>query len=88
MVVKAEKSMTFEEYAEEAYKTIIYDPEIETTYPTLGLCSEAGEVAGKVKKILRDNCGTPTFHEIECIADELGDVLAAHLEPQVPVERV
>jgi NTP pyrophosphatase (non-canonical NTP hydrolase) len=39
-------------------------------YPTLGLCGEAGEVAEKVKKQVRD--GVFNRHEV---AKELGDVL-------------
>ena len=42
-------------------------------YPTLGLAGEAGEVAEKVKKIIRDNKNI--VDEREDIAKELGDVL-------------
>lgn len=46
-------------------------------YPTLGLTGEAGEVADKVKKVLRGDNGTREFDEEarEAIALELGDVL-------------
>lgn len=44
-------------------------------YVTLGLTGEAGEVAGKVKKIARDNHGTITAVTRAKLADELGDVL-------------
>lgn len=44
-------------------------------YPTCGLTNEAGEVAGKVKKIARDNQGLVTPEKKEALAHELGDVL-------------
>jgi NTP pyrophosphatase (non-canonical NTP hydrolase) len=43
---------TFNEYEEEAMNTAVYDGEV--IYPTLGLLSEAGEVADKIKKMMRD----------------------------------
>ena len=45
--------MTFEEYQRETMKTAVYDKEVAVTYLALGLTSEAGEVAGKVKKWVR-----------------------------------
>jgi len=44
-------------------------------YPTLGLANEAGEVAGKVKKIFRDKGGVIGEPEREALKGELGDVL-------------
>jgi hypothetical protein len=44
-------------------------------YPTLGLANEAGEVAGKVKKIFRDRQGQMTDADREALVLELGDVL-------------
>jgi NTP pyrophosphatase (non-canonical NTP hydrolase) len=45
------------------------------TYPTLGLVNEAGEVAGKVKKIFRDKGGVISDEDREALKHELGDVL-------------
>jgi len=47
----------------------------EIIYPTLGLVNEAGEVAGKIKKIFRDKKGEFDTKDIEDLKDELGDVL-------------
>ncbi|MFC1788034.1 nucleoside triphosphate pyrophosphohydrolase family protein [Patescibacteria group bacterium] len=68
--------MTFEEYQKESKKTALY-PSIGKSYvyPTLGLANEAGEVAGKVKKIFRDNEGKLDEERKEMLKKELGDVL-------------
>lgn len=42
---------------------------------TLGLVGEAGEIANKVKKIIRDNGGVVTPEQASQIATEVGDVL-------------
>lgn len=65
--------MTLNKYQENARMTAIYPPGI--TYPVLGLASEAGEVAGKFKKILRDKQGIITPEDGLRMAGELGDVL-------------
>ncbi len=44
-------------------------------YPTLGLVNEAGEVAGKIKKIFRDKGGNISPEDREALKYELGDVL-------------
>ena len=44
-------------------------------YPTLGLCGEAGEVADKVKKVIRDHDGLFTDDTRAALELELGDVL-------------
>jgi NTP pyrophosphatase (non-canonical NTP hydrolase) len=44
-------------------------------YPTLGLVNEAGEVAGKIKKIFRDRGGAITEDDRQALKHELGDVL-------------
>ena len=44
-------------------------------YPTLGLTNEAGEVAGKIKKIFRDGEGKITESDRQALKKELGDVL-------------
>lgn len=49
--------MTFEEYQKEAQKTALYPEAYRLVYPALGLAGEAGELANKVKKVLRDHGG-------------------------------
>lgn len=44
-------------------------------YPTLGLANEAGELAGKVKKIFRDKGGVISDEDRAALKGELGDVL-------------
>jgi len=68
--------MTFKEYQKLSKKTAIY-PNIGNNfiYPTLGLAGEAGEVAEKIKKVLRDREGILDKKVKEDIKKELGDVL-------------
>ena len=68
--------MTFEEYQKLSRKTAIYpDKDNNFVYPTLGLTGEAGEVAEKIKKVLRDNNGVIDDLRRQEIKKELGDVL-------------
>jgi NTP pyrophosphatase (non-canonical NTP hydrolase) len=62
-------------YQKETNKTAIYPMEIALEYLTLGLVGEAGEIANKVKKVLRDDKGIITLDRKQQIFDELGDVL-------------
>ncbi len=68
--------MTFQEYQEKSTLTALY-PVFGAgyVYPALGLASEAGEVAGKIKKIIRDFGGVVDAERKEQLRAELGDVL-------------
>jgi NTP pyrophosphatase (non-canonical NTP hydrolase) len=68
--------MDFKDYQTQSRKTAKY-PAIGhgVIYPTLGLTNEAGEVAGKIKKIFRDKDGVIGEAEREALKGELGDVL-------------
>jgi NTP pyrophosphatase (non-canonical NTP hydrolase) len=66
----------FQTYQRESRKTrkaVSMDSPI--VYPTLGLVNEAGEVAGKIKKIFRDKGGHISEEDREALKYELGDVL-------------
>ena len=68
--------MTFEEYQQQSNRTAVYpDKGNNFIYPTLGLTGEAGEVAEKIKKVLRDKGGAVDEATREEIKKELGDVL-------------
>jgi len=68
--------MKFNEYQKLARQTAIYAGAGKNfVYPALGLCGESGEVAEKIKKIIRDK---DNVVDGKCRADlekELGDVL-------------
>ena len=68
--------MDFNDYQTKSRKTAKY-PVIghAVIYPTLGLANEAGEVAGKIKKVFRDKGGVIGEAEREALKSELGDVL-------------
>lgn len=68
--------MNFNDYQKKARETAIY-PKIGKNYiyPVLGLAGEAGEVAEKFKKIIRDDGGKINDEKKLEIEKELGDVL-------------
>jgi NTP pyrophosphatase (non-canonical NTP hydrolase) len=68
--------MNFNDYQTKSRATAKY-PAIghAVIYPTLGLVNEAGEVAGKIKKVFRDKDGQITPEIREALKAELGDVL-------------
>jgi len=68
--------MDFNDYQKTSRTTAQY-PAIghPVIYPALGLVNEAGEVAGKIKKIFRDKSGVIGEAEREALKAELGDVL-------------
>lgn len=67
--------MNFNDYQSIAKSTAVYPDEYKVIYPALGLNGEAGEIAEKVKKILRDKEGMISPTERLGIIHELGDVL-------------
>lgn len=72
--------MTPNEYQKEAHKTSKYSvatvdgTEYPYVYPALGLAEEAGEVAGKFAKAVRDENGVISEQRKTEIIKELGDV--------------
>lgn len=69
--------MTFNEYQQQALTTALStDNEFkDLLHWVLGLNGEAGEVAEKVKKIIRDKNGVVTDEDKAELAKELGDVM-------------
>ena len=68
--------MTAEFYEMKASQTAIFPKNQALEYLALGLTSEAGEVAGKVKKLIRDGEDVEGFELKKiAIASEIGDVL-------------
>lgn len=80
MNIGTASSLEFGEYQRKAADTAIYPGSgtgsaVALSYVTLGLTGEAGEIANKVKKIMRDDEGIVTDAKRLAIAAELGDVL-------------
>ena len=68
--------MTLSDFQRRSRATAVYPGAGDNLlYPTLGLCGEAGEVAEKVKKMVRDDGGELTVARRDALAGELGDVL-------------
>ena len=68
--------MEFSRYQKQAIRTAVFRESYPgPVYPTLGLTGEAGEVAEKVKKVLRDKGGDFDAEAVAAISKELGDVL-------------
>jgi NTP pyrophosphatase (non-canonical NTP hydrolase) len=69
-------SITAAEYQSRACETAIFPKHRATEYLTLGLTGEAGEIANKVKKFIRDGAVKDEYlaKRIE-IGYEIGDVL-------------
>lgn len=66
-------NIDFNVYQKEAIDTAIYPKEHGLTYAVLGLVGESGEVAEKMKKMMRDSI--PLTEVKKDIGYELGDVL-------------
>ena len=68
--------MDFKAYQTESRKTAqVVQCNHSIAYPTLGLVNEAGEFAGKIKKIFRDKNGIISPEDRQALKGELGDVL-------------
>jgi NTP pyrophosphatase (non-canonical NTP hydrolase) len=64
---------SYQEQSRKTYSEIATNDPI--VYPTLGLVNEAGEFAGKIKKIFRDKDGVISDQDRDALKSELGDVL-------------
>ncbi len=68
--------LSFSEYQHLSRQTAIYpDKDNNFIYPTLGLAGEAGEIAEKIKKVIRDKGSVIDEETKKALEKELGDVL-------------
>jgi|TARA_A100001011_G_C14179047_1_gene785963 NTP pyrophosphatase (non-canonical NTP hydrolase) len=65
-------NITATEYQNKAKETAIFPADKALEYLSLGLVGEAGEVANKVKKLIRDK---KVLHDTTVISSEIGDVM-------------
>ena len=69
------KMTDFNSYQRIAATTAIYPDNQRIVYPALGMAGEAGEVANKVKKIIRDGPNALPKEWRKELSKEIGDVL-------------
>ena len=69
--------MRIDDYQKMALETANYPKDYRVIYPALCMAGEAGEVADKVKKIIRDNDGKLDDEQKLELVKEIGDVLWA-----------
>ncbi len=68
--------MTFDEYQKTSKETAVYKPgDTVLYYLGLGVTGEAGEIAEKLKKILRNHDGVIDDDARDNLKKEMGDVL-------------
>lgn len=72
--------ITMNVFQDECNKTAIYKKNLKSKverlcYTVLGLASEAGEVSGKLKKVMRDHNGYVSEDRARALMAEVGDVL-------------
>jgi NTP pyrophosphatase (non-canonical NTP hydrolase) len=71
--------MTLDEYQQAALRTALFPASVRVVYPALKLAGEAGEVAEKLGKLMRDEGYAPggalSETQRQTLTRELGDVL-------------
>lgn len=67
--------MELNNFQKAALATAIYPNDGTVSYLALAICGEAGELADKVKKVLRDKDGKFAESDKRALALELGDVM-------------
>lgn len=69
--------MTLDEYQKEALVTAVFNDDQfkDLAHWVFGITGEAGEIAEKIKKIIRDKNGEMTSEDKEELVKEMGDVL-------------
>jgi len=81
--------MEFNDYQKATKQTAKYPEQMALVYLSLGISSEAGEVAGKMKKWIRDGDSKMTREEwVQAMSSEIGDVLwyAARLADELNLD--
>ena len=67
--------MNMDDYQDQSGKTAIFPKEEALTYLILGVCSEAGELAGPLHQPIRDNNGHVSMEKTIELIEENGDCL-------------